>query len=692
MLKKIICIGLCCASILSAAAVSASASGFVPYLGYEYNTEDESVPAPVGFEPLAMYSGEDIGTGAMSAPTDLCFYGGELYILDSGNSRIIITDTDMKLKRIIGEIPLNGESLNYAGASGFFVCSDGTILIADTANQRIIESDNSGAGTAVLTKPDTPMLEDGLVYSVKKVIRDYNGVTYALVDGVNDGAVTYMPDGSFGGFYAINEVERTAEVILNNIWKNFMTEEQIRNSATASPSSITNFDIAEKGFIYTVTQSSEGESSVRLLNFKGSNLQDETEFGDLEWDRKIKDSVSTAFCDVDIDEEGYIYLLDSSRGRVFVYSESGHLISVFGKNGDQLGTFESVTALETQDGRVYVLDNLRSTITVFYANDYIKTVKTAQNLLDEGKYSESTEYWEEVLRQNSNSTLAYYGIGLALDEAGEYREAMRYFKLSYSNKNYSDAFKEVRKEFIKSNFVWLLFAALAAVVGIAALALFLKRRLGRKNAYERSALERKYIVPLFTALHPSDGFGTLKLQKGWSVGLSFGILTSIFLALTARWFFTGFSFNTERAIDYNVFITLLQAFGIVCVCAIANWAVCTLIEGKGRLIDIFCMMCYSMLPFVISQFIYVLLSNVMTLEEQAFLTAIELCGIIWSGILVFVGFMTIHQFSFSKNVLSVLITVFGIAVIIFLAIMFFGLMQQVISFIESIWSEIVIMS
>ena len=84
MLKKIICIALCCASMLSAAAVSASAAGFVPYLGYEYNTEDESVPAPVGFEPLKMFSGEDIGSGAMSAPADLCFYGGELYILDSG--------------------------------------------------------------------------------------------------------------------------------------------------------------------------------------------------------------------------------------------------------------------------------------------------------------------------------------------------------------------------------------------------------------------------------------------------------------------------------------------------------------------------------------------------------------------------------------------------------------------------------
>ena len=690
MKKRILLVLLTIVMIFSV-NLQVGAASMVPYLGYEYNTSDESVPAPVGYEPLAFYLGSDLGTGLMSEPTDMCFYKDELYILDSGNSRIIITDRNMKHIRTIGEITVNGEKLNYKGAMGLYVCHDGNILIADTLGCRVIECDNSGKGIRTFTKPDTPMIDKGLSYNVKKVIRDYNNVTFCLVDGINDGAVTYLKDGSFGGFFASNEVEQTAEVILNYVWRKFMTEEQIRNSKTASPSSITNFDIAEKGFLYTVTQSSEGETSVRLLNYKGSNLETETEFGDLEWDRKIKNSVSTAFCDVDADDEKFVYLLDVSRGRVFVYSKDGYLITVFGGKGEQLGTHESPIAIETNGDRVYVLDNVRGSVTVYKENDYISTVKTALNLLNDGKYTESREYWEKVLSYNSNSTIAYYGIGLALDEAGEYKEALKYFKLSYENEAYSESFKEVRKEVIKENFVLIIAATVVLIVVVFFLVRFLKRRFGRKNSYETSALEGKYTAPFFTAIHPVDGFEKLKVKKGWSLPLALGILVALFLTLTGKWFLTGFSFNTNRALDYNVFITLLQAFLIVGVTAIANWAVCTLIEGKGKLIDIVCMLVYSLVPFIISMFISMVVSNALTLDEAAFITAIDIIGIAWSGVLIFVGFMTIHQFSFKKTVLSVVMTVIGIAIIIFLAVLFVGLLQQVVSFFKSIWSEAVMM-
>ena len=59
--------------------------------------------------------------------------------------------------------------------------------------------------------------------------------------------------------------------------------------------------------------------------------------------------------------------------------------------------------------------------------------------------------------------------------------------------------------------------------------------------------------------------------------------------------------------------------------------------------------------------------------------------------LIFTGFMTIHQFSFGKTVLSIIMTVIGIAIIIFLAVLFVGLLQQVISFFKSVWSEAVMM-
>lgn len=682
---------LCLLLTLPLTVFSASAKSFVPYLGYEYNHEEESVPAPVGYVPETFGLGAEIGAGAFSSPSDMCFHNGELYILDSGNSRIVVTDPALHVQRIIGALAYGKETLQYTDAMGLFICEDGSILIADTKNQRIIECTSEGQVIRLLGRPETSMLDGYETYHVKKVLRDYNGVTYALVDGINEGAVTYMQDGSFGGFFASNEVEKTADVILSYIWRHFMTEEQIRNSSVSSAASITNFDLAAKGFVYTVTESAESESSVRLLNFKGSSIGSDAEFGDLESDRRIRGSITTAFVDIDVDEEGYLFLLDSARGKVFVYTEEGRLISVFGGLGHAVGTFTSTRAIETHDGRVYVLDDLQGSITVFSPTEYILLTRTAQNLHDAGRYSEAKQYWERVLDINSNSTLAYYGIGLALDEAGAYEEALSYFRLAYSNKGYSGAFAEVRKSFVKAHFIWLIAAAAAAVAGIVLLARVLKRKFARASAYEQSALERRYSAPLFTLFHPLDGFESLKLKRNWSAPLAFGILTLLFLGLTASWFLTGFSFNWRRPSDYNLFVTLLQAYGIAIVWTIANWAVCTLIEGKGRLGDIFGVTVYALTPFILSLFLGVLLSNVMTQEEAAFLFFVQALGVVWSGVLIFAGFMSVHQFGFLKTALSVLLTVIGIAIMIFLAILFVGLVQQVVSFFKAIWSEWIIM-
>ena len=143
-MKKFLCARAGVLLALPLTVLSASAKTFVPYLGYEYNQEEESVPAPIGYTPERLVLGTEIGAGAFSSPTDMCFYNGELYILDAGNSRIVVTDAELNPVREIGALTYNGEELTYTGALGLFVGHDGTILIADTDNQRIIECKNDG--------------------------------------------------------------------------------------------------------------------------------------------------------------------------------------------------------------------------------------------------------------------------------------------------------------------------------------------------------------------------------------------------------------------------------------------------------------------------------------------------------------------------------------------------------------------
>lgn len=672
--------------------VAAQSTDLIPYTSYEYNSFEESTPAPDGYIPEKVVKASDWGLTDLSSAQDMCFSAdGKLYILDSGNGRILVTDSNLNLQRQITSFTDGTNEYTFAGAQGLFVCTNGDILVADTQAHRILKADNTGKIIKILTRPDTALLSASKEFLVNKVMEDNNGIIYVLVKGVNEGAITYNIDGSFGGFFASNEVKQTLEVLTNYVWRNFMTEEQIRNSQSYMPAEFTNFDLNEKGFIYTVTQTADEESSIRKLNFKGSNIQVDAKLGDLEWDRKIKDSISTVFVDVDVDENGYISLLDQARGRVFRYSQDGILVSVFGALGTQTGTFKSPVAVETYKGKVYVLDSLLNNITVFSPTEYATTMINAINLYQNGDYTNSLEYWNKVLKLNSNSESAYLGIGMALDEAGNYKEACKYFKLAYDNEAYSDSFKEVREDFVKSNFLLLSVGLVLLIAGIIIGIKLLSKKFGRKNEYIQSPLEHKYAYPLFIIKHPFDGFADIKQKKAWSMTICFGILIALFLGLCAKFFCTGFSFNQNRASDFNVFITLAQAFGIIFVWSISNWAVCTLIEGKGRFKDIFCMSCYALIPFVISLILSVFVSNILSLDEQSILIFVEQLGLWWSIVLMLSGLSSIHQFSFSKTLLSVVLTIVGIAVIIFLAIMFFGLMKQTVSFVKSIYSELKLM-
>ena len=54
--------------------------------------------------------------------------------------------------------------------------------------------------------------------------------------------------------------DATAEVVANYFWNLIATDEMRANSSRNVAAGITNFDIDDEGFIYTVTQSSSSEA------------------------------------------------------------------------------------------------------------------------------------------------------------------------------------------------------------------------------------------------------------------------------------------------------------------------------------------------------------------------------------------------------------------------------------------------
>lgn len=57
---------------------------------------------------------------------------------------------------------------------------------------------------------------------------------------------------------------------------------------------------------------------------------------------------------------------------------------------------------------------------------------------------------------------------------------------------------------------------------------------------------------------------------------------------------------------------------------------------------------------------------------------------------MYVGIMTVHQFSPSKTIGTILLTLLAMAFMAFLTLLFFSLVQQMIAFVSTIYQEIVL--
>ena len=111
-------------------------------------------------------------------------------------------------------------------------------------------------------------------------------------------------------------------------------------------------------------------------------------------------------------------------------------------------------------------------------------------------------------------------------------------------------------------------------------------------------------------------------------------------------------------------------------------------EGEGKYRDIIIASAYSILPYIILSIITTIISNFLFIESLTFLQYINILAYAWSIIMLHAGIHAVHQYSLKKTVLNIILSVFGIAAILFLFVLVFSLFQQLYIFFYTIFSEI----
>ena len=194
---------------------------------------------------------------------------------------------------------------------------------------------------------------------------------------------------------------------------------------------------------------------------------------------------------------------------------------------------------------------------------------------------------------------------------------------------------------------------------------------------------------LYVITHPFDGFWDLIHEKKGSIAAANTFLILFLLIRVLKLIVTNFQFISAPIQHINVFEemgSLLLPFIVLCV---ANWAMTTLFEGKGRFRDIYMGMCYALVPYILIQLPMILVSNMLTYEEGSFYSVLLAFSVIWCVFLVFVGLMEIHDYGPGKTFIFLIVTVVGACVILFLMLVFFSLLSDAVAFFVSFYREIV---
>ena len=673
-------------------------SVFASAKSYTYNYKKEAVLTPEAVTVATLVDDEYAGWGALSGAEDIQISStGEVYIADTLNGRIVHLGKDYRfideIKSVINE---NGEEIPLRNPKGVFCHEDlGEIYIADTSANCVYVVGKDRVIKKILKATSEETFKTDFIFLPEKVGVDYAGRVFIVAENVFDGLMEFDIQGKFVGYAGANKVTPSLRDIFYRL---IATEESRSSMQKLIPVEFDNIDIDANGFIYTVTKivsqyDPAKDNPIRKQTVKGINI---LRSGDLgvpigDYNYPFADSLITgpsAFVDISVNNEYGYSVIDSKRNRVFVYNDAGEILFVFGGKGETKGYFSEPIAIESYEDKILVLDKLSGSVTVFQFTDYGKLIIDAENSYLAGKYDESIEKWQQVLKMNSGLDIAYVGIGKNLIVKSEYKEAMEYLKTGGETTYYSKAFGAYRKELIGNYIYWILGAALVLVVLIALYLKFFHKKLAEKNPFKDKDWYKGLKFSKYIMFHPFDGFWDMQHEKKGHMSSALIIYGALAVSMVLKEQFTGFAFGGTGKFNLIsvVGMVVLPAF-LWCLC---NWSVTTLFDGDGSPKAIIMATAYALVPFTLFQIPIAILTNLLSGEEASIITVLNIIAIAWSVFLIFCGMLTIHQYTGGQTILTIIVTVLGMFLLLFLVVLLYNLLQQLIIFVISIYNEIVI--
>ena len=694
-------------------------SAAAPYKTYTYSPDGELLVSPDAYLPeMKNIDSNYIGIET-DGPNQKTLHGAgdifvgpdeKVYIADTGNNRIIVLTKYYKLDYII-ETFINdyGVPDGFSNPTGVFVNED-YIYVCDTDSNRIVMfrtgiKDTDESFVKIIEQPESSLFEEGAIYKPIACAVDQYGRIFVVSSTTYQGVIVINEDAEFFGFIGSQSDTLSA---LEMLWRRFQTEEQRAQQAANTSKELNNITIDENNFIYVTTSNIDEDdleaqitskdkktSPVKKLNASGADVMKRNgEFapsGEVRLSTRSSAKIKgpSKLVDVGTGPVGTWSIIDEKRSKIYTYDENGNLLFAFGDMGDQIGNVSKITGIAYQGSKILVLDSSNDCIVVYNRTEYGDMLINALQNDGDRKFDLATEDWTRILQRNNNYSMAYLQLGRAAARAGDYDTAMSYFERIKNTEDYSDAFAEVRSEWAKDNF-WII-PVVVVVVAILVVKFFsyagkVNRRATLKIG--RRSLKEEVLYAFHVIFHPFDGFWDLKHERRGSVKSAFVLLLFTIAAFFYKSIGTAYIHNPSDAGYMSIIGNITAVVVPLLLWVIANWCFTTLFEGEGSMKDIFIATCYSLTPLPLLMIPAVFLTNFLTLDEAGIVSMLNGFAFLWMGILLVFGTMITHDYSLGKNILTCIVTVVGMAFIMFIVILFSTLMSQIVGFISNIAVEL----
>lgn len=201
-------------------------------------------------------------------------------------------------------------------------------------------------------------------------------------------------------------------------------------------------------------------------------------------------------------------------------------------------------------------------------------------------------------------------------------------------------------------------------------------------------VEEVFRFPGYVITNPFKAFSDIKYEGRGSVKACIFFMIMLCITQIVKATGSGWIVNYTTFRNYNVWGGMAGVVVQTLAVAAANWSVSVLTNGSGSFKEIFMVAMYAQYPYIWLNWAYILLSNILTLDEMAFASFCLALGIVCIAFYGFIGLISVHGYGFGQGVASVILTAIALVLIVFVVLLVSTMCGELVTFFTTVAKEI----